>query len=523
MEKDITTNNSGNNFVKGALLLSMGGLLAKILGALYRIPLTNIIGSYGMGLYQLVFPPYILFLTVCQAGVPVALSRLTAQYTQLGDRQRAHKVFSLCFVMLLSLGILGAGVLALSSNALAQIEGNIETARFFVLVAPALVFVPITNVFKGYFQGNMNMLPSSVTTVIEQVVKLVIGLATASHFMPNVHMAVSGAVLAITASELMSLIIMTTVYIVHRKRNNLQLRTQLDKGQTREIGKQIFGLAFPIALGAFVMQLSQVIDSVMVVNLLDIPNATNLYGLWTGPVNSMLGLPIALSAGVAVSALPSITRTYVSGNTEHLHKSYNSAMKLTFVIALPCALGMIALSRNIISLLYSSLPSQEITISAILLSISGISIVFLAIVQTSVSILQGIGKPYVSVVILAVSIIVKAVANLIFLPIDSINVYGAAISETLCYLVASCCVLVYISTKLKFSLDVVGTILKPLCASLIMTVVLSVLVVFCSEFLSTKLGTLIAIALGGIIYIAAVFVLKIFDTRELHMVTSRGK
>ena len=156
------------NFLSGALVLSLGGLLAKILGALYRIPLTNIIGSYGMGLYQLVFPPYILFLTVAQAGVPTAVSKLIAENNQIGNFQQGRKVFRFAMLLLGLLGALCAVAMAALSNVIARSQGNAETAKAFLIVAPALVFVPVTNVLKAYFQGNMNMVPSGATTVVEQ-------------------------------------------------------------------------------------------------------------------------------------------------------------------------------------------------------------------------------------------------------------------------------------------------------------------------------------------------------------------
>lgn len=207
-----------NNLLTSALVLSIGGLVAKILGALYRIPLTNIVGSYGMGLYQLVFPPYILFLTLAQAGVPVALSKLIAEKHQLGLENQGRKVFSMSFVFLLATGLASAVAMCLLANFIANAQGNGETATAFLVVAPALVFVPVTNVLKGYFQGNMNMTPCSVTTVVEQIVKLAVGLFCAVKFMPNVHKAVLGAVFAITVSEFCSMAIMSVVYLVHKKK-----------------------------------------------------------------------------------------------------------------------------------------------------------------------------------------------------------------------------------------------------------------------------------------------------------------
>ena len=510
------------SFISGALILSIGGLFAKILGALYRIPLTNIIGSYGMGLYQLVFPPYILFLTVAQAGIPTALSKLIAENNQLGNRDASRKIFRYAFVFLTILGAISVALMASLSRVIARSQGNAATAQAFLIVAPALLFVPITNALKAYFQGNMNMTPSGITTVIEQVVKLAVGLTCAIKFMPDVNKAVMGAVFAITVSEFGSMLIMATVYLVHAKRNKFgKIRVRME--DVKSITPMVFALAVPVALGGFVMQMSQVIDSVMVVNLLTVPNATEMYGLWTGPVNSMLGLPIALSGGVAVSALPSITKTYCANDKDSLNTAYNTAMKLTLVIAIPCALGMIALSKPILQLLYGGLPAEEIHVASMLLSISGLSIVFLAYMQTAVSVCQAVGKPYASVVIVSVSIVVKALVNLFTLPNAQINIYGAAISETLCYLFATICVTIYLRVKVGLKLDMGSSLIKPMAAGCLMTLCITVATLFGGKVFGGTFGTLILIALSGVIYISTVFTLKVFNKSELSMLPRAQK
>ncbi len=505
----------GENFISGALILSLGGLFAKVLGALYRIPLTNIIGSYGMGLYQLVFPPYILFLTVAQAGVPIALSKLIAENNQLGNAERSRKIFRCAFAFLAALGALCAVLMACLSQVIATAQGNRETAEAFLIVAPALLFVPVTNALKAYFQGHMNMAPSGATTVIEQLVKLAVGLACAIKFMPDVHKAVMGAVFAITVSEFGSLVIMSAVYFAHRRRNKYVGKISVGWADVKSIAPSIMSLAVPVALGGFAMQMSQVIDSVMVVNLLTVPNATEMYGLWTGPVNSMLGLPIALSSGVAVSALPGITKTFYSGDKDALKAGFNTAMKLTLVIALPCALGMILLSRPILSLLYGSLPENEIHVASVLLSLSGLSIVFLAILQTCVSVCQAVGKPYATVIIVSLSIVVKAAVNLALLPNSEINIYGAAISETLCYLFATVCVIIYLRVKVGLKTDAVPCLIKPLACSMLMTLFITVALAFFNGFFAGTVGTLVLIALSALIYLSGLVALKTFDRSEL--------
>ena len=510
------------SFISGALILSLGGLFAKILGALYRIPLTNIIGSYGMGLYQLVFPPYILFLTVAQAGIPTALSKLIAENNQLGNYDKSRKIFRSAFISLAALGLICVGLMAGLSNVIARSQGNAETATAFLIVAPALLFVPITNALKAYFQGNMNMVPSGVTTVIEQIVKLAVGLFCAVKFMPDVHKAVMGAVFAITVSEFGSMIIMATVYLVHSRKRKLG-KISIGVQDVKEIAPSVFSLAVPVALGGFAMQMSQVIDSVMVVNLLTVPNATEMYGLWTGPVNSMLGLPIALSGGVAVSALPSITKTFYSNVKEKLSAAFNTAMKLTLVISIPCALGMIVLSRPILQLLYGGLPDTEIYVSSVLLSISGLSIVFLAIMQTAVSVCQAVGKPYASVIIISFAIVVKALINLFTLPNAKINIYGAALSETLCYLFAAVYVIIYLKRKVGLKLNVNQCVIKPLASGMLMTLCITVAVLFTDGTFNSSWGTLVLIALSGVIYFAGIFAFKVFDRSELTFLPIKQK
>lgn len=503
-------------------MLSLGGLFAKILGALYRIPLTNIIGSYGMGLYQLVFPPYILFLTVAQAGIPTALSKLIAENNQLGKPQEGKKVFRFAFLLLALSGLVCAALMAALSGVIARAQGNDSTQKAFLIVAPALLFVPVTNALKAYFQGNMNMVPSGVTTVIEQIVKLAVGLFFATKFMPDVEKAVMGAVFAITVSEFGSLVIMSGVYAVH-KRNSKSLPVTLTKQDVKNFGAGVFSLAVPVALGGFAMQLSQVIDSVMVVNLLNVPNATGMYGLWTGPVNSMLGLPIALSSGVAVSALPSITKTYYSNDREKLQQGFNSAMKLTLVIALPCAFGMMALSKPILSLLYGSLPAEEIHVSSVLLSLSALSIVFLAVVQTCVSVCQAVGKPYATVVFVSLAIVVKAVVNLLLLPNAKLNIYGAAISETLCYLFATICVIIYLRVKVGLKTDVTQCLLKPMAAGMLMTLCITIAIVFADSVFTTTVGTLALIAVSVVVYFSALSLMKVFNKEEMSFLPSKRK
>ena len=191
------------------------------------------------------------------------------------------------------------------------------------------------------------------------------------------------------------------------------------------------------------------------------------------------------------------------------------------VIALPCALGMTALSKPILSLLYGALPTEEIHVASVLLSLSGASIVFLAVMQTAVSVCQAVGKPYATVVIVSLSIVVKALLNLVLLPMDNINIYGAAISETMCYLFATVCVIIYLKVKVGLKLDFAQSFLKPLSAGMLMTLCITLFVALAEKFVSSALGTLLLIGASGVVYFVAVFWLKVFDKNELKLASAK--
>ncbi|MDD3831089.1 MAG: polysaccharide biosynthesis protein [Clostridia bacterium] len=510
------TNVGHNNFIRSAMLISLGGLVAKLLGAIYRIPLTNLLGSYGMGLYQLIFPPYILLLILAGFGIPLAVSRLVAESNQLGLFDRSCAVFTQAKRMLFATGLIGSITLFVLAKPLANMQNLPALTTAYRLVSPAILLVCVTGAYKGYFQGNMSMLPLSLAQVIEQLAKLLIGLLVANKMMPNVQLAVYGAVFAITISEAVSMLI---IYIAYRimptlPHRNCNLLRANDNNRYSCYG-DIFKLALPVVIAGFIMQLTQLVDSFLVVNMVTLDNATSLYGLWSGPVNSLLGLPVTLSAGVAVSALPHITRAYTDLTEQNLNAKYNSAIKLTLVIALPSALGITVMAKPIIGLLYSSLPVQELNTCALLVVLAGISIVSLSLLQTIVATLQALRKPYIAVVMLSIAVVSKLLINLFLLPLENINILGAAISESMCFSLASISGIIYLQVKQKLRIDCLSCAIKPISCCLVMLVGLLSLSLLATDFVNSIMGTIITVSLCAIMYLGALALFKVFGKDEV--------
>lgn len=478
------------SFLFGALVLSAGGVLAKLLGVLYRIPLTNIIGAEGIGLYQMVFPFYTLLLTISSAGLPAAISKMVAEYRAKKDYKSADKVFKVALVSLSVLGIIASLIVFALHKTVAGLQGNSAAALSYVGIAPALFFVALISAFRGYFQGRQNMLPTALSQLTEQAVKIAFGLTFAYLLMPRgVAYAALGALIGVSISELFAALQLWLQYIFNNRKEKRQAaaRAEAEKAasgadvpvapgqaaETREGGPagaafdgkalngaaqsfppgtnkaffiKLFKVSIPITLGAIVLPLTQLIDSALVINILkaggfSVRVSTILYGLMTGHVMSLINMPVVLSVAVATAVMPGVAASNAKGDKAAVEKKAGTALKAAVLIAVPCVIAMCFFSRPIVELLYrgglKDTLVQEGKTAAQLLSVTSVSILYIAVMQVITAVLQAVGKMYLPVRNLAIGAAVKIVLNLVLVSIPSFNIYGAAVSTCACYAVAA--------------------------------------------------------------------------------------
>lgn len=504
------------SFLRGAVILAIGGVFAKVLGAVYRIPLTNLLGSRGIGLYQLVFPMYTLLLTVSGAGIPVAISKLIARDLQCGNRSAAKRTFFSALGCLTILGGIGSAALFFAAEPLARLQGNLQAAACYRILSPSVLLVAVLAAFRGYFQGGLNMAPTAASQVTEQLVKTVLGLVLAY----SANDAITGAkraVFAVTASEVVAVLFVAVWYAWETLRSPRVKPAPEKRGTVREI----LLLAVPVTLGSLLLPFTQLVDSVLVMRLLP-GDATQLYGLWSGPVHSLLNMPVVLTLGIATAVLPSVTGCYVAGDEAGLHEKCNLAFRLTTVLGLPCSVGLAVLAKPVVCLLYGGLTAAEQNLSAELLQIAAAGVLFLSLAQTSTAILQGTGRLYRPVAFLGIAALCKTVCNVLLLP--KAGVHGAAISSVVCYFVAGFADFLYIIVKYRFPADFDRIWLKPLTASAFMAVCVLCFCTFFRGFAQSAAGTLFALLLGVVSYGTAVLAMKVFSARELsELLPSRRK
>lgn len=512
----------------GALILSVSGAVTKVLGACFRIPLTNLIGAEGMGYYQAVYPIYSLLLIVATAGIPVAISRLVSERMALGDYYGARKVFRSACSIMIPLGIILFAILFFGAEWITGNLKNMDRAVYGMMaIAPALIFVPIMATFRGFFQGTQNMKPSAVSQVVEQLFRVGVGLALAVIFIPKgMEYAAAGATFGATIGAVFSLIVIALIYFQYKKNTSYQRRLDVSRREFR--GKEqsgariimlIFAIAIPITIGDAIIPLMANIDLVIVTDRLAASGwnpveARSMYGQLTGMVLPLVGMPQVIIQAIAISLVPAIVTAWKTGDKPFLRYNAKLSLRSAILVGLPCSVGMMVLAEPIMRLLYPAKVEDAVS-AAPSLFILAAGIVFLAMILTLTGILQGIGRQVVPVINLFIGMAVKAAITFVLTGIPSVNIKGAAFGTLCAYVVATLLDLQAVRRFAGVHFEWRLILIKPLVAALIMGASALGSYELLRLFSSNLVATAGAILLGGLVFVLMVFVTRAVTEAEL--------
>lgn len=521
------------SFLQGAVILGVAGLLIKVMGAVFRIPLANIIGDTGMGYYQTAYPVYVLLLTLSTAGVPVAISRMVAERCAVGDPYEAYRIFRISFTMLFAIGVVSSSILFFGADFIVSHLGNPGAKYAMMAIAPALFFVPMMAASRGFFQGLQDMGPTAASQVIEQLFRVAVGLTLAIVLMKRgVEFAAAGASFGATAGAVAGLVTVIGIFIYRRKAILREIGSHpRHSGQkSSSIIAQILIIAVPITIGAAIMPIMNTIDVVIVINRLTASGftheaANSLYGQLTGMAGPLINFPQVLTQAIAMSLVPAVAAAYKRKETEFLRYNVELGLRTALILGLPCAFGLMILAEPIMLLLYPTQRASAVS-AAPSLFILAFGVIFLATVQTLTGVLQGIGKQLIPVRNLAVGAIVKVVLTYILTGIPGINIQGAAIGTVAAYIVASSLNMVAVRKYTGARFDLTLTVLKPLTAGLVMGCFVFVFYsVVCNVLGNITEGRNLANAVaaagtiisGALVYVIMLFVTKAISSEELKL------
>ncbi len=506
----MSNNTSRESFLKGALILSLAGVIVKIMGAFFRIPLSNLIGSIGMGYYQVVYPIYTLFLTLAVAGFPTALAKLVSEQRAVGDFKGANKTFRISYTVLFITGLISFSIFFFGAEFISTvILKNSGAYAAMVAISPALLFVPLMSSYRGYFQGRRDMTKIAVSQVIEQFFRVSLGLFLGYMLMKSYgpEMGAAGGVLGAAIGGFASAAFLIYIYLRNTKERKAEIAhsSHIKTESTGTILKKLLYVAIPITIGACVMPLVNMVDSVIVVRRLqvagfDIDMANSLLGQLSGMAIPIVNLPVVIDQAIGMSLVPSISEAYALNQINRARKEAKTGLKTILLVVLPCTFGLAALATPIMSLLFPSIEATGLASLGTLLFVVAPSAIFLGLVYAQNGILQGMGKPMVPVMALLVGMLFKVVISYTLTGIASVNIIGSGIGTVSAYAVASIIEFIYIKKHMQLKLSPKEFIIKPLLTVITMFVVVKLSYGVTVGFLGNALATLISISIGGIVY-----------------------
>lgn len=515
------------SFLHGAALLAGAVIIVKFIGALYKIPLGNIIGDSGFGYFNTAYDIYSVLLMVSSAGLPVALSRMIAESNSLGNFGQIKRTYQTAQAIFLTLGTIGTILMTFFSHQLANFMNSPNSWAAIACLGPSAILMCQTAAYRGFFQGISNMAPTSVSQVLESACKLVVGLSLAYFIMRSTQdtaLAAGGAILGVTIGAVVCVVYMG---ITHRKYQNEQ---PLVGGPVMSYGrtaKELLAIAIPITIGSAGLQIITLIDAKVVMAQLIGPagftqeKADSLKGIYNF-AQTIFNLPCAFIPPITISAIPAIASALTLKDYSGAKKLEESAFRVVGLLTVPCSAGLLIMAGPVMALL-RGYSGETLAIAGELLGVLGICVIFNSLVLITNAIMQAHGHVVLPVVNMFIGGIIKIIVNYNLVSNPALNIQGAPIGTLCCYLSITILNVFAMNKVLRKAPKVVKNLTKPFLASIVMSVfTFGALMLLRSFTSSTILLCALPIMVGIIVYALMVLVLKAI-TYDDCMLLPKGK
>lgn len=433
--------NKKQNFLGGAAILTVACILVKIIGAIYKIPLGNILGDEGMGHFSAAYNIYSLLLTLSTAGLPLALSKLVAESRSQGRLNQSHRYFRVGLNLFVVLGVLGTAIMFFFAEPLAVLLHDSLAHWGIRVLSISVLCVCIMSAIRGYTQGQNNMIPSAWSQVIEAAGKLLFGLVAAALLLNKgygVEIGAAGAIFGVMVGTVVALIYMALWLLRHRKDDPPSGdRPEEDSVLLR----RILSVGIPITLGATGMSLLTLLDQAVILgrlqNALGVmeKDAVALYGQYTFGHN-LFNLPSSFIPAITMSLIPSVSAAIVRRDDVQVNRIISASLRIIALFALPAGVGLSVLAKPILLLLY---PAQQAAAAAAAYHLQwlGVASIFVCLMLLTNSILQAHGKERVPIVTMIIGGTVKVAMNWILVGNPAVGIKAAPISTLVCYALVS--------------------------------------------------------------------------------------
>lgn len=417
-----------NSFLRGAMVLTMAGIVVKILGGVNRILLSRLLGGEGIGLYQMAYPVYILLLSIAGAGIPIAVSIMIAEQAARGNYSGVKRIFHVTIMSMLVLGIACGLVMAAGSQALVH-YGLIRDERALpalIVLAPALTISIITCCFRGYFQGLQLMTPTAMSQMVDQFVRVCTMLVLAWAFLPyGLEKAAAGAAFGAVPGAIAGLGVISFLYYRHSRQELPEDCRSFPVRPFWSVLRRLVILAVPVAAANMLLPAVASIDVFIVPQRLEaagysVHEVTTMFGYLTGMANGLIQLPAILTIALATSLVPAVSAAFSSGQFDLVMKRTHTAMRIANTITIPACFGLAVLAAPISQMLYATSAAGPA------ISVLSIAVFLVGLQQITSGLLQGMGHTAIPLMNMAIAAVVKIVLSWHLTAIPWLAEVGAA-------------------------------------------------------------------------------------------------
>ena len=524
-------------------ILAGAGLISKVIGFVYRIPMANVIGNTGNGLYSVAFGIYNIALTLSSYSMPLAISKLMSARLAKKEFKNAHRMFADALAFAMIAGLCAALVLFFGAGAFAGLYHKQGLEAPLRVLAPTVFVVALLGSCRGYYQGHRNMLPTALSQVLEQVVNAVVSVVAASalvkaateHPEDAVYdspaaAGAAGGTLGTLAGAAAALLFFALLFFFDREKRLKEKSGEDTHDESHAlIMKALLLTVLPVILSQTVYQIGYTTDDLLFGNLMVLKgfseqDVTSLQGVFNTQYNQMINLPVAIATAMAAATLPSIVVSHTRGEREKVKEKTNTVLKINMLIAFPSAVGLAVLAEPIMGVLFPRL-GEYLPVAVMLLRTGSAAVVFYALSTLTNSILQGCDRMRLPVIHSAAALVIHILLVAFCIRYTSLGVYSLVIGNVTFPLCVSIMNGFSIRKLLGYRFQWSRSFIKPLIASLIMGAVARGVytgILRWNDGLSEKLGMLIAmmsaIFIGALSYFVLLSFLRVLTRDELRQI-----
>ena len=503
------------SFLQGVAVLTAATIIVKLLGFIYKVPLQNILQERGFGYFNTAYDVYNVLLMISTTGLPVAVSRMISQAQALENYAQIRKIYSVSMKVFLTIGVIGTLVMLVFCKPLSvMVTTNENSWAAIAALSPCVLLICIVSAHRGFFQGQSNMTPTSVSQVYEAMIRVAFGLGGAYLMLKKTGSLVyvaAGGIFGVTAGCIVAVVYLR---IQFGKSNQILRQGGGEAKSTRQTMKELLVIAIPITLGSAGLQIINLFDTMIYMRRLTgalawssdaADTAKGIYNF----CQTIFNLPCSLITPITISIIPTVTAALTKSNTAGARHTEESAVRTMSLIAMPCAVGLAVLSEPIIRLLARNYGPESVATAAPILAYLGIAVIFNSTVLLFNAIMQAHGDVTTPVVNMLIGGVVKVVVNYILVAIPSLNIIGAAIGTIVCYVTITVLDLIAMRRSVTTRPAIFRNVIRPAAAAGIM----GAATFFAAALLRSFTDSNTVVCLGALIAAVVVYVIFVVVLR----------